>query len=257
MSAHESAPLLSQDRHQGRTMPISASRLKAIGPWLAKAWPAWLALAVIGIALVISLWLYAAEPVIRWAGLVLQLMGIATVIWGIAKTRAFFELPTFIGEIKDWLCSFPLLRRPQMIKPESIPSSEAFGNLSRLSPGLHVPRADTSEARLEAIEKDVKSFHDRIGDTQKEMDVKFQKTTDELKREEKLRQEVVSAVRDELKESHTGSMHISAMGASWLFVGVILSTAAKEIAEYAALRIALPAVFLAALLAMLLATLRK
>jgi hypothetical protein len=34
-----------------------------------------------------------------------------------------------------------------------------------------------------------------------------------------------------LEASGTGGVHISAIGASWLFVGVILSTAAIEIAE--------------------------
>jgi len=35
-----------------------------------------------------------------------------------------------------------------------------------------------------------------------------------------------------LEATGTGGVHISAIGASWLFVGIILSTAAPEIAEF-------------------------
>jgi hypothetical protein len=35
-----------------------------------------------------------------------------------------------------------------------------------------------------------------------------------------------------LEATGTGGIHISAIGASWLFVGVILSTAAVEIVQW-------------------------
>jgi len=63
------------------------------------------------------------------------------------------------------------------------------------------------------------------------MDEKFQKTADKLKREEQSRQAEDSTIREKLEVTGTGGVHISVIGASWLFVGVILSTAAIEIAE--------------------------
>lgn len=63
------------------------------------------------------------------------------------------------------------------------------------------------------------------------MDEEFQKIVNALKREEQSRQEEDSAIRKKLEATGTGGVHISAIGASWLFVGVILSTAADKISE--------------------------
>jgi len=96
----------------------------------------------------------------------------------------------------------------------------------------HGPGANpTIEARLEALEKNVTSIHERISQTQKEMDEGFQKAADALKHEEKSRQAEDRAIREKLQATGTGGVHISAIGASWLFAGIILSTAAPQIAE--------------------------
>jgi hypothetical protein len=95
----------------------------------------------------------------------------------------------------------------------------------------HGPGAvPTIEARLDALEKNVTSIHERITQAQKEMDEEFQKTADALKREEQSRQAEDNVIREKLEATETGGVYISAIGASWLFVGVILSTAATEIA---------------------------
>ncbi len=52
-----------------------------------------------------------------------------------------------------------------------------------------------------------------------------------MKREEQVRQAEDNAIRMKLEATGTGGVHISAIGASWLFAGIILSTAATEIAS--------------------------
>ena len=97
--------------------------------------------------------------------------------------------------------------------------------------GIHGVGANpTIEDRVEALEKNVTSIHARISQTQKEMDEEFRKTVGALKREEQSRQTEDSAIREKLEATGTGGVHISASGVSWLFVGVILSTAADKIA---------------------------
>ena len=89
----------------------------------------------------------------------------------------------------------------------------------------------TIDARLEALEKNITSIHERITQAQNEMDAEFQKAANALKHEEQLRQSEDNEIRKKLEATGTGGVHISAIGAAWLFVGVILSTAAIEIAE--------------------------
>jgi hypothetical protein len=210
-------------------MPINASRFKAVWPWLTEARYAWLSAAVIGVALVISLRPHTTEPVIRLTGLVLQLLGIGTVIWGISETRALFGHPSFASKTKAWLSRFPLLRRNVVIAAGSGTFSVAVGKAR--AHVTHGPGANpTIETRLDALEKNVTSIHERISQTQKEMDEEFQETADALRREEQSRQVEDNAIREKLEATETGGVYISAIGASWLFLGVILSTAAIEIA---------------------------
>ena len=211
-------------------MPINASRLKAVWPWLVEARHAWLAAVVVCVALVISLRPHTTEPVIRLTGLVLQLLGIGTVMWGISETRALFGHASVTRKAKAWLGRFPLLRRHIVLSAEGGAYSVAFGKARGYI--THGPGANpTIETRLEVLEKNVTSIHERISQTQKEMDEELGKTADALKREEQSRETEDIAIREKLEATGTGGVHISAIGASWLFVGVILSTAATEIAE--------------------------
>jgi hypothetical protein len=209
-------------------MHINTTRLKAVGTWLAEARYAWLSVAVICAALVISLRPRTTETVIRLTGLSLQLLGIGTVIWGISATRAVFGHPSFGAKTKAWLSRFPLLRRNAVVGVGGASFSAAFGKARAY--GTHGPGPNpTIESRLDALEKNVTSLHERISGTQKEMDEEFQKSTDALRREEQSRQAEDHAIRKKLEATGIGGVHISAIGASWLFVGVILSTAAIEI----------------------------
>ena len=92
----------------------------------------------------------------------------------------------------------------------------------------------TVEGRLDALERNVTAIHERITATQKEIDEEIHRSTEALKREEEARRREDAETRKTLEATCTGGVHISAIGASWLFVGIILSTASPEIA--AALR---------------------
>lgn len=210
-------------------MHTIALRLKAVWSWFAEARYAWLAAVVIGIALVISLRPHTTEPVIRLTGLLLQLLGIGTVIWGISETRALFGHPSFASKTKAWLGRFPLLQRKAVCAVDGVALLVAGGKCSAYV--IHGPGdSPTIEARLDAVEKNITSIHERINQAQKETGEEFQKTANELKREEQLRQAEDKSIRVQLEATGTGGVHISAIGASWLFVGCILSTAAIEIA---------------------------
>jgi len=209
-------------------MPINASRFKTIWRWLAEARHVWYSAVVLGFALIISLCLYPTEPVIRLTGLVLQLLGIGTVICGISETRALFGHPSFASKTKAWLSRFPLLRRNVVLKVDVASHIIVSGEAKAYQ--THRAADSTTEARLDSLERNVTLIHERISQTQKEMDEGLHKISNSVKREEQLRQAEDNAIRMKLEATGTGGVHISLIGASWLFVGIILSTAAMEIA---------------------------
>jgi hypothetical protein len=211
-------------------MPINASRFKAIWPWLAEVRYAWYSMAVIGVALIISLCLHPTEPVIRLTGLGLQLFGIGTVIWGISETRALFGHPSFLSKTKAWFRRFPLLRRNVVLSVDSASHIIVGGKATAYM--THGAGANpTIEARLDSLERNVTLIHERISQIQKETDKEFHEMTAAIKREEQSRHAEDNAIRMKLEATGTGGVHISAIGASLLFVGIILSTAATEIAS--------------------------
>jgi len=211
-------------------MLINTSLIKALWPWLKEARYLWLALGVIIFALVISLRPHTPEPVIRLTGLFLQLLGIGTVIWGISETRALFGHPSFAAKTKLWLVLCPILRKNTVIVAGSGIIAVA-GCKARMHVTHGAGPNPTIEARIDAVEKNIALIYERITCTEKEMDEEFRKVTEALKNEENVRKTEDNEIFKKLECTGTGGIHISAIGASWLFVGVILSTAGIEIAK--------------------------
>jgi hypothetical protein len=179
--------------------------------------------------LAISLGPLASEQVIRLTGLTLQVLGIGTVAWGISETRALFGHPSFVSKTKAWFGRFPLLRSTHVLTATGVAALGLTGKAR--AHVTHRPTAPTIEARVEALENNVTSIHTRITETQNEMDDGLNKAAEALKRESQAREDEDKTIRHKLEATGTGGVHISAIGASWLFVGVVLSTASTEIAK--------------------------
>ncbi|HEX7677591.1 MAG TPA: hypothetical protein VF713_05665, partial [Thermoanaerobaculia bacterium] len=76
------------------------------------------------------------------------------------------------------------------------------------------------------------ALHDRITATEHEFDEQLRKSKDGLAAEAAARQGEVEQIRKMLDTTATGGVHITAIGATWLFIGVVLSTAAPELANW-------------------------
>ena len=206
-------------------------QLVAIWRWLATARHTWLCLGVITVAFIVCLRPGTPEHVIRITGLLLQLLGIGTVIWGISETRALFGHPTIAQKIKAWVQSFPI-RRNVVVNLSGNASLCTFSARGRPHVTQSAGENPTIESRIEALEKNIGLIHERISQSQIETDREFAEFLTRVKNEEHLRQSEDSAIRKKLETAGTGGVHISAIGAVWLFAGVILSTAGVEIAKF-------------------------
>jgi hypothetical protein len=132
-------------------------------------------------------------------------------------------------KIKAWCKRFPLRRRNIV---------SAVGNVN-LGPAIgkgrgtvtHTAGANpTLDARVEALEKNIASIHNQIAAVEEELDQGLQKVREEIRFEVQTREADDKKLGEKIEASATGGIHISAIGASWLFIGVVLSTAAPELA---------------------------
>lgn len=209
---------------------MTRSRFKSTWLWFAEAKFVVLALGISVAALLVSLRPGTPEPTVRLTGLVLQILGICTVLWSVSETRALFAHPPVLRKLIDWLGRFPLVRRSRAIavgaSTVAAVGAKASGHITH-GPG----RNPTIESRLDALEKNMGAIHGRITGLQRDTDTEIGNLRQSVKQEAETRANEHEELRDKIEATGTGSIHISVIGVVWLLVGVILSTAAPEIAS--------------------------
>ena len=205
-------------------------RIKRLIDWLGELKPFYFAMIPVLLAAVSIYFLNASEPSIRISGLLLQIIGIGSVIWGISKTRSHFGHPSSINIFLAWLRRFPLIRRNAYIEPEGINLGASLVGVKLTS--VFTPNPDAAlDERLKVIEKGIETLQNRIGDTEHQID-QYQSTTDgKILVEERTRKNEDKKIMSSIESFSTGGLYISAIGALWLFVGVVLSTASPEISR--------------------------
>ena len=203
----------------------SRNWLKALRAWLSEA--SYILTAVL-IAFVIIWFLSSSETTIRWAGMILQLLGIGTVILGIEETRRLFGRPNTIASSWHWLKRFPPFGGRTITASIHATRSGRSASGRGYMPAKIDPNASI-ESRVEILEKNIERLHERISTTESEMDSRFRTQKQELEAEKNSRESEDRKVLAKLEATELGGVHISAMGAIWLFFGVILSSIPKEL----------------------------
>lgn len=87
------------------------------------------------------------------------------------------------------------------------------------------------EVRIAALEQNVSFIQERITAVAREIDGDVSALRDRLEREAEHRERLSSQIHTHIEGVATGGLHITAIGAAWLFVGVVLSTAAPELSS--------------------------
>jgi len=205
--------------------------VKAIVRWFAEWKYFWVALGVTIVALLLAVRPGTTEAFVRLTGLVLQLLGVVTVVWGIGETRALFGHPSIVAIVRSRLARFPRFKmQPVTANGNSTsPGNKASGRADVMDSA----GSDSSiEARVMVLEKNLFRTNQRIEHAQREFDSEVRNSNLALQREIQERTAEDQAIRAKLEATGTGGVHISVIGALWLFVGVTLSTASQEIFKW-------------------------
>lgn len=198
--------------------------------WLGELRYAYLAVVYVLLGLSIIYSLGASERSIRLVGGGLQILGIGTVVWGISLTREQFGHQPIYAWFYSWLRRFPLIRRTAYIRAEGImPSISMSGRLT----AVFTPNSNaTVEERLLAIEQGMDTVQKRIGAAEAQIDQEIRETHSKIAVEARARESADRQTMSALESASTGGIHVSAIGALWLFAGVILSTASPELSAW-------------------------
>ena len=204
--------------------------VRALLRWIGEPRLFWLCAFVVVASVAFALFGGVSEPKIRIIGMLLQLCGIGTVVWGLRETRKLFRHPDFFEHLVEWLKRFPKYK-PRAVSYEghiSFPRIQVNGSTHAWqSAGPEAP----IEKRLGAVEANLLDLNQRLVQVQQRLDDETRKITSELHEERVLRKKEDEEARKKLELSQTGGLNISAMGLVWLLWGVILSTASTEIVK--------------------------
>jgi hypothetical protein len=180
---------------------------------------------------VILLAFRASEPIIRIAGLLLQLVGISTVVYGIDQTRRLFGHPSLVNAGMAWLSSFPRLHPPPRVAVLDIDTGTIRLTGSGVALRHRAAPGATLETRVHVLESNIDSLERRLEATEGHLGEAAKTAAEGLLEEGQVRQGQVDAIREKLEATETGGLAISLMGLIWLVVGLILATASQELAR--------------------------
>lgn len=191
----------------------------------------WVTVAGICVGLAVPLWCGSSEKAIRLSGLFLQLGGIITVAWGIVSTRQFFALPRIRDSLRSWWRRAPFRRLPTghgagSINLPSI-SGEGHGYTS-----LPIDHSAPVDERIRSLERNITLLHERISSVHSHARKKHDDLTATVSGHAARLEEVRTKLATDLRGFGTSGLHISAIGAAWLFVGSIMGSASPELAAW-------------------------
>lgn len=149
----------------------------------------------------------------------------------IKETRELFGRPSLTFLLRQWFRRRPRLRPHTFeasggaISPGQTASGQ-FDTLMNTNPNAPL------EQRVELLEKNIKHLRRRIDEAQRELEGEVQKVTDSINEEKSTRMTEDQKVLLRLEATETGGLHISAMGAIWIFFGILLSSLPKELSAW-------------------------
>jgi hypothetical protein len=167
---------------------------------------------------------------IRYCGLILQLLGVGTVVALLQdKTRTMGKLGLLAHLQGKWATRPSFRPKTQIISVGGIASSTSFGS-AHASVWRRASESDSDQDRIAILEANTESLRDNIVWHAKQTEQTSQRLSTELDEERKARGQSVSAVESKLDKLGAGGLHIEAAGLFWLLLGLVLATIPTEVA---------------------------
>ncbi len=204
---------------------------RALGRWLVDPWPLWLAIAGI-LAAWIAAYLPAStlENQARYAGLILQVLGLATVAYGLSQMRGLFGRPTFVKRAVEWLARFPLMRKPKTLTVKVAVAATAVAG-ARLKVRKGAPQDASLERRVGVLEDNFAALDGEVDQLRSDLGKTEREQTKRTDADRLEREKADAELGRKIEEVAVGGLHLEAIGLAWLFVGVLLGTVPDEIAR--------------------------
>lgn len=200
--------------------------------WIARPRKAWLCVAVILVALLVTRFATARpDDHLRYAGLVLQLVGVGTVAYLLRDKRVTFARKSLLSALREWAAARPRFR-PRTVTLQVSGAAHAHATShARLSVWRNVPRAAAMEERFAALEANLAELRTEHSETSSRLSRAQSRLSEDLTAERRERENADRASSEKLEKLGAAGLHIEAIGLIWLVTGIVLATIPAELAK--------------------------
>jgi hypothetical protein len=191
--------------------------------WLfVEPWEFWVCVGALVVA-VLFVWLCRidAEPRVRSAGVVLQLLGLITTALGIRKTRMDFGHPGIFTNIANWLARG--LTRNRSVSIGSLHANVGLGDIGMAVGSTAAPPGSSIEERVAQLERWIPLLEKRATEIDQRA---MQEKNERIERDnaERAAREAADAqIANRLENTATGGLRLTTIGLVWLIVGTVLA----------------------------------
>jgi hypothetical protein len=199
--------------------------------WLAQLKKAWLCIAVLILVVIAAQALPGKhDDRLRYAGLVLQLLGVGTVAYLLRDKRATFNRKSMLSVLREWSAARPRFR-PKAITLE-VSSSVQTSTLgsARTKVWRRAQPNSSVEERLDVLEANLTTLQQEHSETTNDLRSASGRIADDLSAEKRSREEAMRLTNEKLEKFGAGGLHIEATGLVWLVAGIVLATIPAELA---------------------------
>ena len=195
--------------------------------WIAKIKSLWGVVLPLALVTIITFSPWDMANLVRYMGLVLELLGLITVAIGLKGKRELFKKPSFIENIRNWWKQRPVWK-PVVVSGIGASMSGGDTCSARVS-AWHGPIDNTLESRLVAAEKNILSLQVELQNFQQDTNAKYSKLDKVIENERQTRESSVQQIRTRLEDLAAKDISFEALGVYWLFCGLVFSSLPSEI----------------------------
>lgn len=198
---------------------------------LRDAWPAWVAVAGVVFATVLGFQLsHTKSAGVRYAGMVLQIMGLATVAIGLSQVRQLFGRPSLLWKVLTWFRRIAAaFCRPKPTVVQANTGTIAIRS-GRARVMVRASPEDSLDRRVALLEENLYRLQDEVDAKEKEFKKELGTVRDALGQEQRSRETEDRKVSAKLEELAIGGLHLEFVGLIWLALGVLGTSIPDEIA---------------------------
>lgn len=206
--------------------------LKRFFIWIGDARPALAALLALPIVIVLCYGVFSDwEARIRFSGLLLEILGLATVIWGLRDTRKLFNRPSLANLAVEWVGRFPAFyQKHRMVTATADIQLEgvSLSGIAKVSPAANA----SLDERISLIERKISELNSALTEIQRRIEQEAREQGQALEVERNDRKAQFELLQHLLQGATVEGLHLEAVGVFWLFFGIVLGTASNEISKW-------------------------